>query len=119
MCSMVKQSRQRRVKTGQTEVSSEFVSLMHEDELLGRFYSTVKVGSDEWFTWLKTCSSFSFDSFDCSYVARNEKRRGESGYWYAYRKHQGKVIKVYIGKTETMTYGRLRGVCAQFAAKVQ
>jgi hypothetical protein len=108
--------RQRRVKTGQTEVDSEYVSLKHEDELLGRYYSTVKVGSDEWFAWLKTVSSFSFTG-TCAYVARNEKRKGESGFWYAYRWVDKKTIKVYIGKTETLTYNRLRGVCAQFQAK--
>lgn len=109
--------RQRRVKTGQTEVSSEYVSMQHEDELLGRYYSTVKVGSDEWFAWLKTASSFSFNASDCAYVARNETRKGESGFWYAFRWVDKKTVKVYIGKTETLTYGRLRGVCAQFDAK--
>lgn len=109
-------ARQRRVKTGQTEVNNEYVHVMHEDELLGRYYSTIKVGSDEWFAWLKTASSFSFDGL-CSYVARNEARRGEKGFWYAFRREGGKTVKVYIGKTETLTYGRLRGVCAQFKAK--
>ena len=110
-------ARQRRVKTGQTEVSSEYVHIKHEDKLLGDFYSTVKVGSPEWFAWLKDASSFSF-SGSCAYVARNEARRGERGFWYAYQWVGGKTVKVYMGKAETLTYGRLRGVCAQFAAKV-
>lgn len=106
--------RQRRVKTGQTAVDHEYVYLQHKDELLGDFYSRVKVGSPEWFTWLKTATSFSFAAGRASFVARNEKRRSESGFWYAYRKNEGKTVKAYIGKTETVTYDRLIEISEKF-----
>lgn len=110
--------RQRRVKTGQTEVASEFVSLLHVDHLLGDFSSTVRVGSPEWFAWLKTAESFSFTARKGAFVARNEKRRGNRGFWYAYRKVNGKNESAYIGKTNKVTFERLAQIAKKFAPGV-
>ena len=42
------------------------------------------------------------------FVLRNETRRGVAGFWYAYRKIDGKTLKRYIGKAANITSDTLR-----------
>jgi len=41
-----------------------------------------------------------------TFTARKEQRPG-GWYWYAYRRSQGKLHNVYLGKTEELTLERL------------
>lgn len=109
--------RQRKPKAGQTTVSSEFVSVLHDDPI-GLSWSTIRVDTHDWFLWLQTAKSFSVDLAKCSYVARNETRRKQPGFWYAYTWIESKTVKVYIGKTDSLTYERLQSVCEDFARKL-
>jgi predicted ATPase/DNA-binding CsgD family transcriptional regulator len=72
------------------------------------------VGTPEWYTWLKTASTFAFRSDYGSFTARKEsagnKRGGE--YWKAYRTHKGKLHRAYLGKTEALTLEHMNAVAA-------
>ena len=65
----------------------------------------IAVGSLQWFEWLSSAKNFSFKSQSGCFVAQCEKRRNKA-YWYAYRR-AGRLIKVYLGKTEELTLERL------------
>lgn len=65
----------------------------------------IEVGSRAWYDWLSAGRSFSFKSPMGNFVAQCEKRRN-GAYWYAYRR-AGKLMKVYLGKTEELTLERL------------
>ena len=63
------------------------------------------VGSAPWFAWLQLGRTFSFRG--CTF--RSEQRRAGS-FWYAYRKIDGKLKKVYVGVPERMSLERLKMV---------
>src|SRR5260221_8998877 len=76
----------------------------------------IQVGAREWFTWLEGNTSFIVDGPASRYTARREERRGHS-YWYAYRRHEGKLAKAYLGKSDELTMQRLEDVRAQLAGE--
>ena len=76
----------------------------------------IQVGSQEWFDWLSRNSVFIVDGPACRYTARREQRRGHA-YWYAYRRHEGKLAKAYLGKADELTSERLDDVRALLAGE--
>ena len=62
------------------------------------------VGTDAWYSWLKDhqIQSFCFKHPLGTFTARRERKR-QGWYWYAYRKREGRLRKVYLGKTEKLT----------------
>lgn len=70
-------------------------------------FTNIKVGSKQWFEWLKDNKSFSFQSVHGRMTVRN--RTGD--YWYAYKKVNRKQRQEYIGKTEELSKERLQEVC--------
>ena len=73
-------------------------SLLLLDKAEGR-QPAVPVGSAAWYTWLadRQNLSFSFRNDFGTFTARCEQQR-QGRYWYAYRKYEGKLLKVYLGK---------------------
>ena len=63
------------------------------------------VGTDAWYSWLKDhqIQSFCFKHPLGTFTARRERKR-HGWYWYAYRKREGRLRKVYLGKTEKLTH---------------
>ncbi len=68
--------------------------------------STSAVGTPAWFEWLECHSTFRFTCSEGTYTARKE-RRADSWYWYAYRRAQGRLHTLYIGKSHDLTLLRL------------
>jgi LuxR family maltose regulon positive regulatory protein len=62
----------------------------------------VSLGDAAWGHWLSTHVSFTFESFFGRFTARKEHRAGR-GYWYAYRKVEGRLYKVYLGADNQLT----------------
>lgn len=81
-----------------------------KDNCLFTGENRILVGSTEWYEWLSNARNFSFKGEKGSFVAQCEKRRSNA-YWYAYRR-AGKLIKVYLGKTEELTPERLERASA-------
>jgi LuxR family maltose regulon positive regulatory protein len=79
-----------------------------KDNFLFAGATRILVGSQLWYEWLSTARHFSFKSQRGSFVAQCEKRRNKA-YWYAYRR-AGKLMKIYLGKTEELTPERLEQV---------
>src|SRR5215472_9421507 len=75
------------------------------------------VGTAAWFAWLETASTFSFVSEEGLFTARREQSGHKRGgwYWKAYRKQHGKLYSRYLGKSETITLGRLQAVAKALA----
>lgn len=70
---------------------------------------TIKADSAAWFEWLRhpQHSSFSYQTSAATITVRRERKRN-GWYWYAYRAVDGKLRKVYLGKTDDLTMGHLR-----------
>src|SRR5499427_3438270 len=66
----------------------------------------ITIGTAAWYTWLEQHRSFSFEADRLTFTARKEQRPG-GWYWYAYRRHQGKLHTAYLGKSAELTLQRL------------
>lgn len=81
-------------------------------------YPPIEVDSDFWFAWLKDpeVKSFHFENDQGKFTARKEERATSTNeYWYAYRKFQGKLRKVYLGAMDELTSERLNKVAAEIS----
>jgi predicted ATPase len=76
----------------------------------------IRVGSSAWLTWLEApgTTSFRFDHGSEGFTARREQRPG-GWYWYAYRKHAGRLHKAYLGRAPELTADRLRSIATTLA----
>lgn len=91
----------------------EFVSWPVDDPLLGRWYETIKIGSVAWFDRMESeHPTFSFElPGDRAITLRAEEKQRGTLYWVAYKRRADKLRKQYIGRTDALTYERMRGAC--------
>ena len=77
----------------------------------------IAVDSPAWTAWLAdpATRSFSFRGPSGTFTARKERRSGEGEYWTAYRKRDGRLNKVYLGKAQRLTLLRLNDAAASLA----
>jgi LuxR family maltose regulon positive regulatory protein len=64
------------------------------------------VGTDAWRAWLAAGQSFIVEGAGGRFTARAELRQG-APYWYAYRRHDGRLRKIYLGKADDLSPARL------------
>jgi len=90
----------------------------------------IELDSSEYFAWLSTLRSFHFEGKNGRFTARLEKRKNKDGstreYWSAYRKHNNKQLRRYLGQTANLTITTLEDaarhltdVCNSQPAKVK
>ena len=79
----------------------------------------IPLDSPAWFAWLEqpTARCFSYALFDPTrgYIVgfltvRKESRQRGGSYWVAYRRWQGRLRKVYLGRSSAVQHARLQGV---------
>ena len=79
----------------------------------------ILVDSPAWFAWLEasTTTSFSYPLFDLArgYImgfmtVRKEQRKRGTSYWSVYRRCHGRVRRVYLGRSVTVTDARLNAI---------
>ena len=85
----------------------------------------MRLDSAAWFAWLEAAMSVSFaypiieakGGWIAGYMTvRKERRSRGSQYWVAYRRHRGRLRKVYLGRSSQVTSARLAAVAAQWGA---
>ena len=70
-----------------------------------------------WYSWLRKNTSFRFETGfagDSSFTARKHQRKSGE-FWYAYRKLDGKLRSVYIGKSESLVVDKLLEVALKLS----
>jgi hypothetical protein len=79
------------------------------DTLLLTDGSIVALDSPKFLTWLENNKSF---RFDCGLAGKDgfTARKEKSGYWYAYKRIDGKLHKSYIGNLDCVTIPKLKEV---------
>lgn len=79
--------------------------------------ATIIVESRAWYAWLEDEAhcGFHFDDPLGSFTARKERKQRGQQYWIAYRQLHGKLFKVYLGKSDTLTLARLRAATVELA----
>jgi predicted ATPase/DNA-binding CsgD family transcriptional regulator len=75
------------------------------------------VGTPAWYAWLSTARAFAFRGAFGTFTARKEQASNKRGgwYWRAYRKREGVLRRVYLGKSEEVTLDRLNAVAVTLA----
>ncbi len=76
----------------------------------GRYTDEPYPGTQEWRIWLdvNAIPSFGFSSeTGTHYTVRRERRARGGDYWYAYRKQEKRLRKVYVGRTFELDLTRL------------
>ncbi|HWE62829.1 MAG TPA: AAA family ATPase, partial [Chloroflexota bacterium] len=88
------------------QVTGDCLTLVHPQD---GTQTRLRVGSAEWHAWLadKATTSFSCDAEGLTLTVRRERQR-HGRYWYAYRKHEGRLRKAYLGRGEDLTATTLR-----------
>lgn len=86
--------------------------LVFFDEYITSTNKPIKVGTKSWFTWVANKDSFLYEGSTGHFSARSELRRG-CNYWYGYKRINGKLKKVYLGKSEDLTSECLEKASAQ------
>jgi hypothetical protein len=71
----------------------------------------IDLDTPEYFTWLASLKSFHFEGQYGRFTARREKRKNQDGstreYWSAYRKHNRKQLRRYLGQTSNLSIATL------------
>src|SRR5437870_3804514 len=77
------------------------------------------VGTPAWYGWLSTARTFAFRSEFGTFTARKEQASNKRGglYWRAYRRRDGKLHRVYVGKSEELTLEWLNAVAVTLAGQ--
>jgi LuxR family transcriptional regulator, maltose regulon positive regulatory protein len=66
------------------------------------------LSEEDWRNWLEEHRAFAFHGRNGQINLLKEKRkRGGEGYWYAYRRYAGKMIKRYLGRSAQVSIERL------------
>jgi predicted ATPase/DNA-binding CsgD family transcriptional regulator len=78
-----------------------------------------KVDTSDWHDWLETACTFTFRSSYGTFTARKERAGNKRGgqYWRAYRKRDGKLRRVYLGKSKELTLPRLKVAATMLAGQ--
>ena len=80
-------------------------------------FDPIQVGSQPWYAWLGDHQGFIYEGVAGHFTARRELRRG-IGYWYGYRRHEGKLNKVYLGKSEELKQENLEQASSLLAGQI-
>jgi hypothetical protein len=110
----------RRIPTVEVAPSSQGVRAELSD--LSAQAASIRVDSPAWAQWLETetTRSFAYPLFDRAagwitgfMTVRKERRQRGSSYWVAYRRSDGQLRKIYLGRSPQVTGLRLAAVSAQ------
>jgi hypothetical protein len=84
---------------------------------------TLRLDTPAWSAWLEmeTTRSFAYPLFDRAagwirgyMTVRKERRARGRTYWVAYRRSDGRLRKIYLGRSPQLTGLRLAAVAAEF-----
>ncbi len=79
---------------------------------------TFKADSPEYFAWIAGLKSFHFESKAGRFTARRETRKNKGDtirretYWSAYRKHNHKQLRRYLGTSDKLSVAMLEGAAS-------
>jgi len=78
------------------------------------------VETPAWYVWVEEVTQFTFQSQYGAFSARKERvANGRGGsYWRAYRRKQGKLYRIYLGKNDQLTLARLNAVAQELAGRL-
>ena len=110
-------------KTPTVWVMSWGAEMRAEVQLPGQPERGIRLESAAWWVWLETSSthSFAYPIYDsqvgyiCGFMTvRKERRERGSTYWVAYRRTDGRLRKIYLGRASLLTQQYLAATAERF-----
>jgi ATP/maltotriose-dependent transcriptional regulator MalT len=77
----------------------------------------ILVGTLAWYNWLEQQSSFTFVDHTLTFTARKSVLSANGSYWKAYLRRQGKLYRIHLGHSHTLTLERLQAAAQAFAGE--
>jgi LuxR family transcriptional regulator, maltose regulon positive regulatory protein len=77
----------------------------------------IEVGTSPWYDWLEQHTAFTYVDQTVTFTARKSMLRTRGSYWKAYRTRQGKLYRIHLGYSHTLTLERLQAAAQAFAGK--
>jgi LuxR family maltose regulon positive regulatory protein len=77
----------------------------------------IVLGTPEWYDWLEQHDAFTFVDAAGTFTARKSMLRTKGSYWKAYCTRQGKLYRIHLGRSHTLTLERLIAAAQAFAGK--
>jgi LuxR family maltose regulon positive regulatory protein len=77
----------------------------------------IVLGTPEWFDWLALHDAFTFVDAEGTFTARKSILRTGGSYWKAYCRRQGKLYRIHLGYSHTLTQEKLKATASAFAGK--
>jgi ATP/maltotriose-dependent transcriptional regulator MalT len=87
----------------------------------GRLYlseaqsDSIAVGTPEWFDWFEQHTAFTFVDPVGTFTARKSMLHTGGSYWIADCTRQGKLYRIYLGHSNTLTLEKLKATARAFA----
>src|SRR6266852_7206889 len=78
----------------------------------------IVVGTPAWYDWLERYLAFTFVDRVGTFTARKSILRTRGSYWKAYRKRQGKLYRIHLGHSHTLTLERLQATARAFTGEL-
>src|SRR5947209_17225756 len=89
----------------------------------GRLYryeaesDSIVLGTPEWFDWLEQHTAFTFVDSVGTFTARKSMLHTEGSYWIADCTRQGKLYRIYLGHSHTLTLEKLKATARAFVGE--
>jgi ATP/maltotriose-dependent transcriptional regulator MalT len=77
----------------------------------------IVVGTSAWYDWLEQHTTFSFVDAVGTFTARKSMLKTRGSYWKVYRRRQGKLYRIHLGHSHTLTLERLQAAARAFAGE--
>ncbi len=77
----------------------------------------IVLGTPAWFDWLEQHDAFTFADAAGTFTARKSMLRTGGSYWKAYCTHQGKLYRIHLGHSHTLTLEKLKATARTFAGE--
>jgi LuxR family maltose regulon positive regulatory protein len=75
----------------------------------------IALETPEWYDWLGQHAAFTFVDAAGSFTVRKSMRRTGDSYWKAYCTRQGKLYRIHLGHSHTLTLEKLSATAQAFA----
>jgi ATP/maltotriose-dependent transcriptional regulator MalT len=77
----------------------------------------ILIGTPAWYDWLEQQSSFRFVERLITFTAHKSVLRTGGANWKAYRRCQGKLYRIHLGRSQALTQERLQAAAQAFAGE--
>jgi ATP/maltotriose-dependent transcriptional regulator MalT len=77
----------------------------------------ILLGTPEWYDWLEQHAAFTFVDTTGTFTARKSMLRAGASYWKGYCRRQGRLYRIHLGHSHTLSLEKLQATARAFAGE--